>query len=713
MFIYLFLTLFVLKTQSYECDCQPIGIDQSLGFCSNGNFNCNQFNSSTYSLCLNKDFRFTELTIFGSLLISSPNVITINSRAWVDAFQLFYISKDTTVVLNGSFHSEHNFTVEDNSTIKVFGSFSISGELLIENPQLDKPPIVLWKSDWLHLYTNTTDKNFYITNPTGNSKCFDVFSMNNSNCFNFDNDDSHLHTTDFPYNFTDGTAFLLSKNRLLRFCPKNTTLERTVVCTLNQSVYQTSYNGNKNYPFEYPHCPCDDEDTNCYLNLNQNVSIVDFQNVQMLNTIFVIDKNVDIHNANNIKEIQIKDDVRVNITSLFNYFSTNFSFGTLTVTDTNTQNSYSFNYNSTTHTLTVAPKLIFDIEIFSQITEIKIDVEVTIENILISGKCFVFFGENVTEVHYLSFTQSFNASDVGVLYFEKDKTYNLISPDCILMKRSFSSTICLKCNTNTKLGNGKCVGLSQNCKTINSENYCVECQYGYYLNANNDCIQSNNNCQVGNENVCIKCVSNYIIDNGQCTKNKDCKATNGINCIKCYKGELNANCGSCSDVNCMTCENNRCIVCNDGYYLGDDGMCQLTIDTSIYVYNDIIYCKDGYYIDNSECKSCSTNNANWMKCDVEKPIKCSNDFEITESGSCESITCKNNEKIEQNGRCSVTQNKCAFTLNNKCVECTDNYTIDDNGNCIQNNGEIEQSNWSFFQHFRLPKMHPYLFRIVL
>ncbi|ELP86806.1 protein serine/threonine kinase, putative [Entamoeba invadens IP1] len=122
-----------------------------------------------------------------------------------------------------------------------------------------------------------------------------------------------------------------------------------------------------------------------------------------------------------------------------------------------------------------------------------------------------------------------------------------------------------------------------------------------------------------------------------------------------------------------------------------DGMCQLTIDTSIYDYNDVIYCKDGYYIDNSECKSCSTNNANWMKCDVEKPMKCSTNYEITESGSCESTTCKNNEETEQNGRCSVTQDNCAFTLNNKCVECTNNYTIDDNGNCIQNNGEIEQS----------------------
>ncbi|ELP91119.1 protein serine/threonine kinase, putative [Entamoeba invadens IP1] len=693
MISFAIMLFFVAIANSYECDCYPIGMKQSDGFISYNNSKCDDnVMLSISSICLDKNFYFISLNSIGSLILSSSNVFIIRSNSWINVLQLFDISKNTNVILQGYFHSNLNLTIEDNATINVYGSFSIGGEFLIENPQLDKPPIVLWQSNWLHLYSNVTNKAFFITNPIGNSKCFDVFSMNSPYCLNSDNNDNRLNTTDFPYNFTDGTAFLLSNSRLMRFCPKNIPQNKTVVCTLNQSVYQTNYNGNKNYAFEYPHCPCDDSNTICYLYINQNISIVTLQHIEMLNTILVIDKDVKIYNANKIKEIQMKDDICVNITSLFEDGIIKFSFGILIVKESNTQITYFLNYNSTVRTLSLYPNLNFDIEISSITTEIKMEVEGIINNIFIGGNCFVLFKEKMTEIHKLTLTESFSTNDIVLFYFENKTVENLISPNCILMKSSLSKTICLECNYKTRLDDGICVGLTSNCKTFNMNNYCVECEIGFYLDADNKCIQNNNNCQIGDENKCIKCDNYHVVLYGVCISNNKCEWSNGINCLKCYEGELNTNCDTCSDVNCMTCKNSECIICHDNYYLGNDGICHSTIENSIYFYNNIVYCVDGYYINNSECNNCLTTNANWTKCDIEKPTKCSTNYGITESGNCESTTCKEKEKMEQNGRCSETQDNCVFTLNNKCVECIDNYTTDDSGNCILNSGNNSQVN---------------------
>ncbi|ELP91817.1 protein serine/threonine kinase, putative [Entamoeba invadens IP1] len=679
---------FIYLVNSYELNCYPVGYNQSEGFRSENGVNCDQNTQLNISICFNHDFTFTTLFSCGLLVFSSPNEITIYSNNWINALQLFYITENTSVVFNGYFHSDQDLIVEENATIQVFGQFSIGYDLTIENPQLDKPPIVLWQSDRLHLYRN--NKNFDIRNPINNLNCFDVLSMSNTSCLNFDNYSTHLTTLDFPHVFKEGVASLLSNGKLMRFCPIKTIFNNTVTCTLNQYNYQTEYNGNKNYVFDYPHCPCDDSKTNCYLYLNQNISNFNFQLVEMPDTILVIEKSVDITNADIIKEIQINDDICVNITSLYKDEIIQFSFGTLTVIEGITQKSYSLNFNSTTHTLSISQNLNLKVEISSQITEIKLDVEGIIDNIVLNVKCFVTFGKKVEKVHQLTHNDILKTNDVVVLYFENETIENSMNSNCILMESFMSKTVCIKCNSNTRLVDGMCVGLSLNCKTFNSENYCVECENGYLMSADNKCIQSYNYCNIGNEDVCIRCENGYFIDNGRCTTNENCKATNGANCIKCHNGELNTNCDTCSDVNCITCENNRCIICNDGYYIQNDGNCFQTKTESNYVYNNIIYCKNGYYIDNSECKNCSIRNTNWMKCDVEKPMKCSTTYKITESGSCESTTCKDNEEMEQNGRCSATQDNCVFTLNNKCLECFNNYMIDDNGNCIQNSGDNAQ-----------------------
>ncbi|ELP87074.1 protein serine/threonine kinase, putative [Entamoeba invadens IP1] len=655
--------LFVYKVSSFECDCYPVKNTQSDGFESSKNIDCATSDMLlNYSICLSDDFQFSTAFECNTLSLTSSFVIIIISLNWIRASQLFYISKDTSVTFKGQFHSNQNLTLDNNATIQVNGSFSINGDVLIEIPQLDKPRIVLWNSSYLHLYSKTAKySGFSILNPKGNTNCFDVFSMNNSTCINFNSNENHLNTNNFPINFNEGIVFLLSNGRLMRFCPSNIiTPERTVTCTLNQNNYQISYIGAGDYSFNYPHCPCDDKDTNCYLHINHTLSSVNLNNFNMPNTILVVDKNVDITYAQVIKEIQIKDNVNVNITSLYNGYIIKFSFGIVTIKNSYMYYKYTIYYNSLIQTLSIYPNLNIDIEIFRIFSKIQFDVEGIIGKVVASENCFVLFGEKVNAVNQLSFTTSFGANNVIVLNFGNERVDNFISPNCKLLKNTLIETTCLKCNSKTRLVKG--------------------------------CQRLNIDCVFGNESVCIKCDNTHVIINEYCIVNNNCYFTNGIKCLKCKTGELANNCNICHDVNCVMCKNSKCIICDDNYFIGNDGICHHTEKESNYVYNNIIYCGDGYFIDNAECKNCLTMNENWIKCDVEKPIQCSNDFEITENGNCESTICKTNEYIEQNGRCFRTQEMCKFTLNRKCVECVNNYTIDDNRNCIQNSENNKQTN---------------------
>ena len=231
--------------------------------------------------------------------------------------------------------------------------------------------------------------------------------------------------------------------------------------------------------------------------------------------------------------------------------------------------------------------------------------------------------------------------------------------------------VCIECSYEKYLGfDNKCSN-SRDC----SESYngkCIECKDGFYLGLDNYCTNVQH-CIYSNYYQCIECEENYYYDRSvNLCKNIDANFTNckytydGINCERCHKDYyLNQTDHLCYPndepgdfYKCqMTNENGTlCAVCIEDYYLGHkDNKC-----------TDMFGCELSENED--RCLEC-----NYLFCLNAKTGKCEDNEEIT----------KEEDKIYY--RCQKTNEEATA-----CEECVKNYTLNENGLCIDEDHCVER-----------------------
>ncbi|ELP91764.1 protein kinase domain containing protein, partial [Entamoeba invadens IP1] len=326
MAVALYICLYLIElTSGQECQCYPIGTKSSDMFSPAG---CE--NTTTHSYCLENDFYYDTDSTYNETIIQKT--LTINSTKSFKLSNYFRLVDNVVLTQNGAFHVVNKTTIGANSQLLVNTFYSLAGDFQLENPQLNRPQIILWNSSYLHLNRNITNRvDFQIKNPIGNTKCFDAFSLNNGNNLNINEVDNNcILSTMFPYKFDDGTGYLISSQRLLRFCPNGTNLANTVTCTLIKRLY-TDANYSPNYSpqtFDYPHCPCNSDKTlNCELKLFGQISSFEFNTKSLDNTHIFVEKNVSLANLKYPKKITIADDVNLNFYGRMSNTVFYYSFG--------------------------------------------------------------------------------------------------------------------------------------------------------------------------------------------------------------------------------------------------------------------------------------------------------------------------------------------------------------------------------------------------
>jgi len=254
-------------------------------------------------------------------------------------------------------------------------------------------------------------------------------------------------------------------------------------------------------------------------------------------------------------------------------------------------------------------------------------------------------------------------------------------------------------NMNVNINNGgTSTGVSNrdsNCIRYNGTT-CIACSSRYYFNPNNVCVPVNPLCKdyISNGN-CSTCFPGYAISNGNCivsTKATDpfCKTyTPGGVCTACYTGYFfNQGVNSCQPFNplCKTSNitDGSCLSCYPGYSLSQQG-------------NSL-----------SQQGKCTVafQDPNCQKFDNSKTtcITCSSNFFLSADGKCKQINpiCKTADQntgaclscypgyVLQGQTCSVgaaatLDVNCAQFNNNLCVKCSNNYYLNAQLVCTQNN----------------------------
>ncbi|ELP85986.1 protein kinase domain containing protein, partial [Entamoeba invadens IP1] len=477
-----------------------------------------------------------------------------------------------------------------------YQKFSLAGNLTIESIEMNNPPIVVWDSNYLHLNKNMPNRvDFFITNPQNNINCFDVFSLPDITILDINTADDHYGSNDFPLQFENGTANLLSNKRLIRFCPNGRNLNSTVKCILKQNLYVEKYSNTFSYAFDFPHCPCDDENTICELYLFNGIqsNTFYFGNIKTTHTSLFVDKNTTLQDVNSFGTINLKDDIFLNVGGNIDQTTFAFSIGSMTISNpTHQQNQ--FIYNSQKQELFCSNVVKLTIELKQNIDTLKINCTGTISFILLNSNLFIYITKEVKEIQNLLFVETVDQKIEIIMSLESDGTLvsNNKVDNCVLMKINSDNSKCLKCNSQTRLLNGICLNITSNCQRFNSENICELCKNGYYLDDDFECQPFQNGCVIGDKNTCYKCSNDKVLDkNGNCISNINCIVSNGNSCIKCSSGDMKKECNNCGDDNCYFCENEMCSICFKNQFLNELGFC-VNDGISHVIGNKVLYCTD-------------------------------------------------------------------------------------------------------------------------
>lgn len=252
------------------------------------------------------------------------------------------------------------------------------------------------------------------------------------------------------------------------------------------------------------------------------------------------------------------------------------------------------------------------------------------------------------------------------------------------------ANICDECNSGFYLNDNKeCVKCGvPHCSSCSSQDQCSACESNYYIRAG-ECYNCPENCERCNRNECISCANGFYKDsdnNCVSTGIDNCQEVESEKCTSCnseygYDSESNQ-CVKCKDNNCKFCHEDyrKCGRCIEGYLIDPDKNCvsrcevdhclKCSIDNSQYCET----CEDGY--GGSSCTKCP--NSNCLSCsgyDLETCNKCAPNYCLTTgfgSGRCVKSTIENCKSCKQYD--SGAQS---------CYECMSGYYNDDYDNCIK------------------------------
>ena len=266
--------------------------------------------------------------------------------------------------------------------------------------------------------------------------------------------------------------------------------------------------------------------------------------------------------------------------------------------------------------------------------------------------------------------------------------------------------ICNKCINNYYIDfkDGKCKSNKDNedfIYCVKADGACIECSYGIYLDLNNKCTISKN-CAESYNGICVECKDGYYLSlDNYCTTIEHCLYTNYYDCIECeenyyYDRTVNL-CKIINDTffNCKyTYDGVNCERCHNDYYLNQtDHLCYpndeegdfykcLTTDVNGTV---CFYCIDDYYLGHKDNK-CSKIFGCELSENENKCLECNELYCLNaKTGLCEDneeIT-KEEEKIYF--RCAKTNED-----GTKCEVCIGNYTLNEEGLCIDEENCIEK-----------------------
>ncbi|KAL4480244.1 hypothetical protein ABPG74_020760 [Tetrahymena malaccensis] len=234
----------------------------------------------------------------------------------------------------------------------------------------------------------------------------------------------------------------------------------------------------------------------------------------------------------------------------------------------------------------------------------------------------------------------------------------------------------------SKNSNDICVQCPTYCSQCDTQQKCLVCNTGYYLQLDSSCnTQCPPSSQINstNNNQCICDLNATIVQNINCQCNQNFYL-NGNKCIQCID-------------NCVTCQNQTtCQLCQTSYTISPSGQCQFC-DT-----------KNGFFIKDNQCLSCQKTNC----------LECSNQNQCTKYAECGAqftynYTTKQCEQCLwdlQSQQCvdscdqtyqyfDQTQKTCSqcYYLNQQCQKsCPKGYYQDDKYNCLQCNSSCKSCN---------------------
>ncbi|BFU21946.1 protein kinase domain containing protein [Entamoeba histolytica] len=681
LIFYIILLSICIHAKAY--DCIPSGDKFEDGFNDNFLTLCKTTNND-YSYHFKRDFTYSLKETMECENTYFNGTFTMTSLKDYWNAKTFKIQKSSQITLNGKFHTREEFNIGKNSKINWNGNVSFERLIKFETtPSLNQPQLIIWNSNWIHLYkpTTTSTGQFKIQNPSNNDQCFDVMSFNNNTALDFDKkSDNHYLPKDFDngLSMTDGTAYLLSNKRLMRFCPNGIKLNKTVICTLNDKIYSlSSYSGRGDYIFNYPHCPCDDNRNECTLNIQSSLTTVNFNMANISNTILHIDHNILLNKFVYAKQINVDDNVKLLINSLSsnNEYKQMLKFNNFEITNIRKQNNKpQFKYNSETNTL--------EIDGNNHIKHLS-NPSKTPFNLIINGNltCNSFVSDCIYYFTTSSISTTLTINGNGnnnIMIIDENITLNDPFPNCIILTgKSNEEFKCIKCKNGYYLNSNNECQENSHCIKLNNQNHCVECEYGYYLNSMYECKRNLNGCKIGTETHCYQCKEGYVKENGECKRMNNCKNSERNYCLKCLNGYKIENNTCVKDKEECYYEGNECVSCSNEYTL-NNGTCESKENKN--GKNQEIYCENGKYIKDNQCIECPESaicNSDGIE------LKCKDNQQL-DNNKCINETCEEGKIKDQNGKCNSNISNCSNELyvNGKCVECLTTYSPDSKGECI-------------------------------
>ncbi|GAB1225967.1 hypothetical protein ENUP19_0270G0001 [Entamoeba nuttalli] len=674
LIFYIILLIICINAKAYNCIQSGNTFED--GFNNKTDTLCQSTNNE-YSYYFTDDFTYSSTKAMNCKSTDFNGIFTMKSLNEYWNANTFYIQKHSQITLN-----EKEFNIGTNSKIIWNGYVSFQQLITFETtPSLNQPQLIIWNSNMIHLYkpTRSSTEQFEIQNPSGNNQCFDVMSFNNKSALDCDEKtNNHYFQKDFDegLKMTDGTAYLISNKRLMRFCPNNVELNKTVICTLNNMNYSTSYSGRGNYSFDYPHCPCDDDRTECILNIQSSLTFVDFNMVNTSNTILHIDHDIELNNFVSAKQINLDDNVKLLINSvvLINEYNQKIKFNNFELTNVRNPNiKPRFKYNSETNTL--------EIEGSNMLKHLSNPTNKPFKLIINGDLICNSFVTN--SIYYFTSSTSTTLTIKGkgnnnIIIIDERITLNNPFPNCIILTgKSNEEFECIKCEEGYYLNSMKECQNGSHCIKINNQNHCTECEYGYYLNSQYECTKYTNGCIIGNEMYCYQCESGYVKVNGECQGMNKCKKSERNYCLKCSNGYKIENNKCVEDKEECYYEGNECVSCSNGYTL-NNGICVSKENKN--GKNEEIYCENGKYINNKQCIECTKSsicNSDGIK------LKCKDNQQL-DNNKCINEICEEGKIKDQNGKCNNIISNCSNELyvNGKCVECSTTYSPNSEGECI-------------------------------